>query len=306
MATITEIKSLDDISYKSKIKSYWYFIIIPFICVVAFLNHYPIGPELKSYMKKNLQGTACNPDYDELRIEWFMPKLIISDLNIPSTCMGGNGDALKFSYVSINFNFISLSPFGIPFKINTEVNGQSLSVYFVQGIGKRLIRVKDQTIVLSRLQGLTGGKFKLSGNLKLDLSATLANNNSLADLSFKAQSKDFQIPPQNIEGFTTPSMKVNDLYVEANSVNSSKVNVKKIIIGDPESPMRANFKGTIDLQKNNISFSPINLVGEIAFAQSFKETVPLVDLFFQNYLQKDGFYQIRLGGMLAQPKLMNL
>ena len=83
------------------------------------------------------------------------------------------------------------------------------------------------------------------------------------------------------------------------------INVKKIILGDPQSPMRANFKGTIDVQKSNVSFSPINLAGEIAFTQTFKENVPLVDLFFQNFLQKDGFYQIRLGGMLGQPKLMN-
>jgi hypothetical protein len=306
MATLSEIKSLEDINYKSKIKTYWYFIIIPLISIIAFLNYYPISMEVKNFMKKNLKGSACSPDYDELRIEWLLPKLIISDLTLPSSCFGKSGEPLKFSFVSLNFHFISFSPLGIPFKLQTEVNGQPLTVYFVQGIGKRLIRVKDQSIVLSRLQGIAGGNFKLSGNIKLDFSGVFSNSHSLMELAFKAQTKDLQIPPQNIEGFTTPSMKVNDLYVEANATNSSKINVKKIILGDPESPMRASFKGTIDYQKNNFASSPINLTGEIAFAQNFKETVPLVDLFFQNYLQKDGFYQIRLGGMLGQPKLMNL
>lgn len=306
MATLTEIKSLEDIHYKTKIKSYWFFFIIPFIIMTAFLNYYPIGMELKSYMKKNLKGSACLPDYDELRIEWLMPKLVVTDLTLPSSCLGKTGDPLKFSYVNLNFHLISFSPFGIPFKLQTEVNGQPLSIYFVQGIGKRLIRIKDQSIVLSRLESIIGGKFKLSGHVKLDFNGVFSNSNSLLDLAFKAQTKDLQIPPQNIEGFTTPSIKVNDLFIEATAQNSSKINIKKMILGDPQSPMRANFKGTIDFQKNNLGSSPLNLTGEIAFAQSFKETVPLVDLFFQNFLQKDGFYQIRLGGMLAQPKLMNL
>jgi len=137
------------------------------------------------------------------------------------------------------------------------------------------------------------------------MSALVSNNNALQELSFKAQSKDFQLPPQNIEGFTTPSMKVNDLYIEATSEAAPRVNVNKMIVGDTDSPMRANFKGKIDLQQGNIAFSPIDLGGEIAFTESFRQTVPLVDLFFQSFPQKDGFYQIRLGGTLGQPRLMN-
>jgi hypothetical protein len=68
--------------------------------------------------------------------------------------------------------------------------------------------------------------------------------------------------------------------------------------------MRANFKGKIQLQEGSVSFSPLDLRGEIAFTENFKQSVPLVELFFQTYEQKDGFYQIRLGGTLGQPRLI--
>lgn len=305
MATATEIQSLEDISYKSKIKVWLLPFLVIFLFVIGFLNFYPIGEQLKVFMKKNLQGTACNPDWDEIRLEWIMPKVVISDLKLPASCLGRAGEPIKFSHLTINFQFISFAPFGVPFRIDTETNGQPLEVYFVQGFGKRLVRLKDQSIQLARLQPLMGGKFKLSGNIVVDMSALMTNNNAVQELTFKAQSKDFQIPPQSIEGFTTPVMKVNDLYIEANTENPPRVTVDKFIVGDTDSPMRANFKGKVDLQQGNMAFSQLDLGGEIAFSENFKQTVPLVDLFFQSYPQKDGFYQIRLGGTLGAPRLMN-
>lgn len=305
MATMSEIQSLEEIQYKSRIKVWLLPIIVLFLFTVGFLNFYPIGEQLKVFMKKNLQGTACNPDYDQIRLEWLMPKVVVSDLSLPAGCFGRVGEPVKFSHLTINFQFISFAPFGIPFRIDTETNGQPLEVYFVQGFGKRMIRLKDQAISLPRLQPLMGGKFKLAGNVTVDMSALVTNNNAVQELTLKAQSKDFQIPPQNIEGFTTPVMKVNDLYIEANTANPPRVTVDKFIVGDTDSPMRANFKGRVDLQQGNIAFSPMNLEGEIAFTEGFKQTVPLVDLFFQSYPQKDGFYQIRLGGTVGAPKLMN-
>jgi hypothetical protein len=304
MAVVNEIRSLEDIHYPSKIKIYLYPLIISFMFVIAFLNYYPVGQQLKIFMKKNLQGKVCNPDWQELRWEWLFPKLIISDLKLPAGCLGRTGEDLRFTYVNINLNLISFAPFGFPFKIETEINGQPLSVYLVQGFGKRQIRIKDQPISLNRLEPLLGSDFKLSGNMVIDMNV-ISGKNGLEELTFKTRSKDFQLPSQNIQGFTTPNVRLNDFYIEANSYNSSKITINKFIIGDPDSPIRANLTGHFTPQEGNIQMSPLNLKGEMAFTQSFKEAVPLVDLFFQSYTQKDGFYQIRIGGTLGQPKLMN-
>jgi hypothetical protein len=168
-----------------------------------------------------------------------------------------------------------------------------------------MIRIKDQTTTLSKLGPLLEDKVKLSGKVTTDLTVLLSNSNLIKSLELKAQSKDFVIPPQSIEGFTTPKMKVNDFYLEVNSKSPSKIMVEKLIIGDTESPMRASFKGTIDLKQANLAISPMTLSGEIAFSPSFKENVPLIDMFFQKFTQKDGFYQLKLGGMLGRPQLLN-
>lgn len=304
MAGLSEIQSLDELSYKSKFKFYLYPLIIIFLFSISFLNYFPIGEQLKNFMKKNLAGSACNPDYDDLRIEWILPKIVVSGLNVPAGCLGKVGDPLKFTFVSIQFNLISFSPFGIPFKIDSELNGQPMTVYYVQGFGERTIRIKDQPVVISRLQPVLGSSFKLSGNLTLDLIAKVTNAGFLKDLDFKMRSTDFQLPSQNIQGFNTPNVKLNEFYLEALAENSSTVKIDKFIVGDPDSPIRANLKGKIDLQQGNMAFSNIDLKGEISFTENFKQTVPLVDLFFQNFSQKDGFYQIRIGGNLGEPKLM--
>lgn len=301
MATASEIQSLDDIQYKSKIKVYFFPLIIGALFVMAFLNFYPIGTELKGFIKKNLKGTACNPDWDDVRIEWLLPKLVITDLNLPSSCMGKAGDPLRFSFVTVNFQLISFSPIGIPFKIETEMNSQPLTLYFVQGFGQRMIRMKDQTISMARLQPLLG-EFKMGGNVTVDMSALVSNNNQIKTLSLKAESKDFQIPSQSLQGFTTPNLKINTLAVEANSDAPPRVTIDKLFLGDTNSPMRAQFKGYFDLQNGAIAFSPLNLTGEVAFSEQFKQQLPLIDMMFQSFTQKDGFYQIRLGGTLGAPK----
>jgi hypothetical protein len=301
MAIASEIQSLEDIQYKSKIKIYIFPLLISFFFIVAFLNFYPIGTELKGLIKKNLKGSSCNPDWDDIRVEWLLPKLVITDLIIPANCLGRMGQPLKFSFVNLNFHFISFSPVGIPFKIETEINAQPLSLYFVQGFGERMFRLKDQKISFSRLQSLMG-QLKVGGNATVDMSLLLANNNTIKTLALKAESKDFQIPSQNLQGFTTPNLKINTLAVEANLETPPRVSVDKLFMGDTNSPLRAQFKGYLDLQSGSLAFSPLNLTGEVAFSEQFKQQLPLIDMMFQSFTQKDGFYQIRLGGTLGAPK----
>jgi type II secretion system protein N len=302
--TSAEIVSLDEIQYKSKVKLVLYFLLTFFLFSMAFLNFYPVGEKLKSQIKlltKNNPG--CNPSFDEIRMEWLLPKIIISDLNIPAACLGRQGEDLKFNFVKLNYHFISFSPLGLPFRLDTEISGQPVSLYYVQGIGKQMIRLKDQKLVLNRLQPLLGGSFKLAGAVTVDLNLLMVAN-QINKLSFKAQSKDLQIPSQSIQSFTLPNLKLNEFYIEANSEVPPRVTVDRLIIGDPDSPIRANFKGKIELVNGGMAFSPLELNGEMAFSESFKQSMPLIDMMFQSFAQRDGFYQLKLGGTLGAPKPM--
>jgi hypothetical protein len=233
-------------------------------------------------------------------MEWLLPKVVVTDLKLPASCLGKRGEALKFNFVTLNWHVINFSPFGLPFRLDTELAGQPLSLHYVLGINQQMIRLKDQKIVLSRLEQFMGD-FKLAGSIMVDLSL-LMSKDLIKNLSLKAVSKDFIVPAQSLEGFTLPNLKVNEFYLEANSETHPRLTVDKLILGDSSSPIRANFSGRIDLLDGNVALSPVNLTGEVAFSENFKDSIPLVEMMFQSFTQKDGFYQIRLGGTLGAPK----
>ena len=301
MAIASEIQSLNEIQYKSKIKVLLLILMVFFLFVFSFLNFYPIGDKIKSVIKTSFNGKGCNPDFDEIHMEWLMPKIIVTNLSIPASCLERAGEPLRFSHLTLNYNIINFMPFGLPFRIDTSFGGQAISLYYVLGFNSQMIRLKDQTLNLTKLQPLFGERFKIAGNVTTDLNVSMSKN-IINHLDLKAQSKDLQIPPQNIEGFTTPSLKLNEFYLEAVSDTHPRIKIEKLIMGDTDSPLRANFKGKIDLQDGNTSMSPLDLSGEIAFSENFRQALPLIDMMFQSFTQKDGFYQVRLGGTLGSPK----
>ena len=73
------------------------------------------------------------------------------------------------------------------------------------------------------------------------------------------------------------------------------------VIGDLDSPIRANFKGDITPNSSNFLFSRINLQGEVAFGQSIKDNFGILLNFFNAFPTKDKFYQMRLQGTVGQP-----
>lgn len=301
MATATEVQSLNDIQYKSKFKILLLILTVVFIFIISFLNFYPIGDKVKSIIKSSLHGKGCNPDFSEIHLEWLLPKIIISNLEIPASCLEKTGEPLKFAHFTINYNVINFAPFGLPFRIDTSLGGQPISLYYVLGFNSQMIRLKDQTLDLAKLKPLLGENVKLVGKVTVDLNLGMSNN-TISNLVLKAQSKNLQIPPQNIQGFSTPPMKLNEFYLEAVSEAHPRIQIEKLIMGDTDAPLRANFKGKIDVQDGNIGMSPLDLSGEIAFSEAFRKSLPLVDMIFQSFTQKDGFYQIRLGGTLGSPK----
>jgi type II secretion system protein N len=300
----SELNSLNEINYKSKIKLILLILAGLVIFIFSFLSFYPVGEKVKTIIKNSFQGQACNPDFSNIHFELLLPKLVIEDLSIPASCMNKSGKPLKLSYVNVNFNLISFLPFGLPFRIDADLSGQPISVYYVQGFNQQVIRIKDQRISMEKLAPLLGEDLKFGGSFTVDLNLSLSKR-TIGHLEIKARSKDFQIPSQNIQGFTTPNLRINEFFMEAVTENPPRLNVEKILLGDVNSPMRANFRGKIDLQEGNFSFSPLDLKGEIAFSDSFRQSLPLIDMIFQTFTQKDGFYQIKLGGTLGSPKPMN-
>ena len=302
MATLTaEIKSLDEINYSSKIKWFLLFFACCFLFVMSFISFYPIGDKIKEQMKTHLANVpGCRPDFEQIRVEWFLPKIVISDVVVPAACINKVGEPLKFRHLTLNFNLISFAPFGPLFKLSTDFSGQPLEVYYAIGFGGQLIRMEGQRLHLGRLAPLISESFKVQGDILLD-AKIIMDQSVLKDVKIYARSKNFVIPQQNIQGFSLNTLKVNDFSLKANQeAGTTRLMIEEVILGDANSPVRAKFQGPIQLNTTNTSASTVNIKGEVFFSEAFKLENPWIDLVVGQYSQKDGFYQIKLGGFLGQ------
>lgn len=302
MKAISELKSLEEINYTVPKKILSLFLIPPFFFMFSFFLNFPFSQKLESFLKKSVTQPNCHLKLKNLQLGLLLPSISAEELKIPKGCFNSINSDIDLSNVSLQWRVVSFFPFGIPFKVETKLNGENLEFFFIQGISTSTLRMIDQKISSSLLENLLG-PVKIKGDLISDATIELEKF-LLHRLDVRITSKNIALPSQNIEGFNTPELKLNDFFLEAKSESDSKINIEKLIFGTPESPIRGNFKGKIDLKSVNIKFSPLSMNGEVSFSQELKEKIPLIDMIFQTFPQKDGFYQIKLGGTLGAPKTL--
>ena len=301
MAVASEIHSLEEVNYKSRIKPFFFGVILVFILFASFVSYYPFGDKVKEQIKK-VTAASCPFDYQDVSFELLLPKMVINDVTIPASCLGKTGAPIRLDFLNIGFRLISFAPFGIPFKIETLYNRQPIELYYVLGPGGQTIRMIDQRLVLSRLENLMGN-FKLAGSVVVDVLVQMNMSQKLTALDIKAESKDFKIPAQTVmQNFNLPALTVRRFNLETNSDNFPKLRVEKFILGDPDSPVRMDLKGFVNIVEPTDA-SPMKLDGELAFSEQFKQNFPVTFIVNESYTVKDGFYQVTLGGTFGAPQL---
>lgn len=294
-----EIETLEKIDYKLKLKRYALFVSLPFILIFAFLSFYSVSDKVNNLIQSNLKATGCPATFSDLKFEILLPKIVISNLNLPRSCSGGKED-LFFKTVTLNYHLISFFPFGLPFRADTQIYGQDIALYYVLGMGQQSIRLKDQKLDLAKLSPLLP-QVKLKGLITVDMKS-LIDNNLLKDLTIKASSSNFEIPGQNIQGFALPNLAIKDLFFDA-VTSDNKLIINKLIIGgaNQNSPIRATVTGNINLSQSNTMLSSLQLNSELSISEDLKKSIPLLEMMLENYEIKDGFYQIKIGGTLGAP-----
>jgi len=293
-------EELDSIDYKipGMRRSRWITYLVVCFITGLFL-YFPITYKVKSIIKSGLNSIpGCSIEYKDLTFEYFLPKVIVNDLNIPKRCFGQSGEPLAIDNTKIYFRGFSFSPFGPHFKVEASVFDTKISTYITAGIGGVAVNIKENIIELSKIQSILP-IVKLAGKVKVDAILKLKGN-KISDLKIHIRSKDFILPGQSISAFTLATMRLNDFLVKAEMVNS-KLKITNMILGDSEAPIRANFKGDIKLNTKNIRSSNLNLKGEVAFSEGFLNKYSIIKLLMNKFDKKDEFYQIQIKGPLSSP-----
>ena len=293
-AASAEIRQLDQVDYSIGVKRLILSAGIAGLFVIAFLANFPLEQKITRIVKAELAKLpGCRPTFEGLTFEFLLPKVVLSDVNLPSTCFGDGSDPdLGMRYLNLNFLGPSFAPMGLAFKVEGELHGQPISIRYATGLSSQAINIQEEGINLAKISSALPKMPKLEGRMDLNLKAIIKGQ-QLDDIQFFAQSKNLVIPSQALGDFRLPRINVGPLAIKAMSAGPRKVKLDEFILGMSDSPIRAKFKGTIDLVSGNMAFSPVNLTGEAAFS------LGILNILLQSYTQKDGFYQIRLGGTLG-------
>lgn len=296
----SELRQLDQVDYRTGVHRLILAASLLGCFVIAFVANYPLESRVQRLVKMELAKLpGCNPRFDGLSFGILLPKVILTDVQVPASCFGKMGDPMIMRSLTLYFLGPSFSPLGVAFKVNGDVNGQPLNIRYSTGISSQVIKIDEESLSLTKLSTAMPGVPRIDGKLALNLRLQMAGQ-QLEDIQLLAESKTFSVPPQALGDFRLPRVAIGDFSIKASSDGPRKLNVESFVLGQPNAPVRANFKGSIDVNPEGLAFSPVDLRGEAGFSPEFLESFSILNLMLGQFSQKDGFYQIRLGGTLGQ------
>lgn len=267
----------------------------------AFILYFPFMLKMESSVRAILSSSSCPITYEKMDYSLFLlPKVTVSNVNIPAQCMGGK-TSLPIEQMNLNFRFFAFDPFGLHFAINIKALETKFDGNLTLGLFEHALNINRNSISMQKLDPYFDSLPKLRGDVELNL-ATRFTNESVRNLLLNINSKNLAFPPQKISIIDLPLLNIKNLLIKLKTQENGTIKVEDIIIGDDASPIRANFKGTIKPNMRALAYSSVDLSGEFAFGEDFLKDFSLITNLLKPYPQRDGFYQIKLGGTLSNIK----
>jgi hypothetical protein len=181
-------------------KSKWTISLV-FIFLFSLFLYFPISGKIQGMIKGVLaKNPRCPITYEDFGFEFFLPKFVITNLNIPGRCLGRNAKPIFLKKTYLNIRGLSFTPFGPHFMSETELFKNPIEAYFTVGFGKFALNLQDAKINLKNLQGVIP-KVKLQGQVNIDALVEFNLQQQLEDLKLHVYSKDLVIPAQKVQLF---------------------------------------------------------------------------------------------------------
>ncbi|MBY0518013.1 MAG: type II secretion system protein GspN [Bacteriovoracaceae bacterium] len=298
MAVSSELKSLDEVEYNFGVHKLFIVAGVILSFMFAFLLYFPFEKKIETLVKSQLATLpGCRANFNSLHFEFFLPKVVLTDIQLPASCLGGS-NPIKLPRMALKFYGPSFSPFGLAFKMETELSGHEVGIHYAAGTSVQMINIQEPELPISALRSVLPMLPKIEGTVDLNVKVAVEGKN-LNDLKILIQSQNLVVPAQNLTDFKIPRLALGNLSLKAESKGPRKIGIQEFILGKPEAAIRAKFSGTIDLATGAIAYSPVNMKGEAAFSEEFLQSFPILNLMLPQFTQKDGFYQIKLGGTLG-------
>ena len=271
----------------------------------SVLSVIPFQDKIDSFIFSSLKSIpGCSIQMSDYQMGFFPPRIALNDLSIPGRCLKVRQSSIDLKNVALYFRGFNFSPLAPHFKLETKLKQKPLSLFLTYSGSSLAMNMQDNIIDLSILE-MFYPQVKLKGNLSTNLYSVL-NRATLNDTAVNISSKDFYLPAQNIMGFNLPTLRLNNILIQAKSDKNNNLVVEKLIAGDESSPIRMNFKGEVKVNSRNIGFSNIDLKGELQLSEELLQKFSIIKIFLNSFDQKDGFYQIHLKGTINSPKAVSV
>ncbi len=296
--TSAEVKSLNEVEYSFGVQKLLLALLVIVAFTVAFLAHFPLEKKVEVLVKTQLAKIpGCRIDFENLRFEFFLPKAVLSEVTLPGSCMGGR-QPVKMQQLALHFRGPSFSPLGVAFKVTGDLQGTPVAVNYAAGPSTQVFNIQEPKFPLSVLNRLMPNLPKMEGSVDFNAKISLEGQN-LSEILLAIDSQNFVLPSQSLNDLKLPRLPLGNFSLKVESQGPRKLLIKELILGKPEAPIRGKFAGSLNLAPGAIGLSPLDIKGEAAFSPEFIQAFPLISFMLQQFAQKDGFYQIKLGGTLS-------
>lgn len=295
--------SIEESDYKlpqiSKVK--WVSLLI-LVLICGFIFNFSFSERIEGLIRLNLtKNTSCPINYKEAKFELFFPKVILKSIALPGRCFSSsNQRPLEIKQLNLNFIGPSLSPLGLNFSVKTNLDKSRINTKQTIGATTQIINTSGTVLDLGTLMPILGMNFKMQGDVETNALVNIENT-KLNNTKFLLKSKNFFIPSQKLESFDIPNLNMKNFVMKGVYDRTGKLHLDDLVLGDKGAPIYANLKGDVYLNNLSIGDSRLDLRGEIIFAPDFLESFAILKLFLNQFSQKDGYYQIKLGGTLKSP-----
>ncbi|WP_127717301.1 type II secretion system protein GspN [Halobacteriovorax sp. HLS] len=271
---------------------------------LAFFFNFPISKIIKTSVVNALAtNRACPITYDDLRIEWFTPKIILKKPVISGVCFNNPGGMMKLNDLALSLQMPSVWPIGLKFHTKIKHKLTVLNIYPTIGMNRQVIKIDKSSISHETLLALLGKKsLKFSGDFEIEALVNI-NQGNLTSGDVIISSTNLNIPPQNVAGLVDlPALPISQLQIKSSVNAKNLIELKDIRIGNSNSPIIALIDGNIKLNPHNTDNSTLDLVGEVKFSQTILESFALLNAMLSGRQPSDkGFYKFKVGGRLSSP-----
>lgn len=282
-------------------KPKWILLLI-LVIILGFILNFSFTERIENIIRLNLtKNPSCPINYKEAKFELFFPKIILKNIAMPGRCLSPNNQRpLELKQLAINLIGPSFSPLGLNFSVKTNLEKSRIISRQTIGATSQIINTSGTILDLGTLAPILGINFKMLGEVETNALVQIENS-KINNAKFLLKSKNFFVPGQKLESFEIPNLNLKNFLMRGIYDRSGKLTIDDLVLGDKGAPIYANLKGNVFVNNLSIGDSRIDLKGEIIFSPEFLESFSILKLFLGQFSQKDGYYQIKLGGTLKSP-----